>query len=122
MSAPIQGGVPDALPPRRTWDLILTIVLLVLLVPFDFLVSFAGAFMGMASDGCTRATCDYGQMDLGVLTSLLGPTVILLIGVIVCVHRLVRRRLGFVVAILTGVGMIAVWAVGAAVVAGAIRN
>ncbi|THG29527.1 DUF6264 family protein [Naasia lichenicola] len=102
--------------PRKAWDLAIAIVLLVLLLPIDFLISYAGAFLAFASDSCTADTCSTGQLSAGVIVALTGPTVVLLIGLVVAIIRIVRRRLAFWVPIVALAGMIGIWAIGAALV------
>ncbi|MFD1715052.1 DUF6264 family protein [Amnibacterium flavum] len=106
---------------RRTWDLVLSIVLLVVLVGFGAIAAFAGAFLAFASDPCTAQTCDYDLLNAGVLTAMLSPVVIALIAIIVTVLLLVRRRLAFWVPLAAYALITAVWVTAAIVVSSAVE-
>jgi len=58
--------IETSAPPKRPiimWDLVLTIVLLVLMVGTALVVSFLSFFLAFASDPCESAiTCDYDRM------------------------------------------------------------
>lgn len=120
--APAADEAVQADPPRngararRTWDLVLTVVLLALLLPFDFLISYAGAFLAFASDSCTEQTCRTDQLGAGVMVALIGPSIVLLIGIVVAIVRLARNRLAFWTALVALGGMLGIWAIGAAIV------
>ena len=104
-------------PARRTWDVVLSIALLVVLIALALLLGFAGAFLVMASDSCGSGTvCDEAKLSGGVLVAMLGPAVVTLIAIGSVVERLIRARLAFWPP-LVGIGVaLLVWVGGAALV------
>jgi len=100
----------------RGWDVALTIVPLVLLPLLALTASYAGVLLAFASDACGSTTCNTGLMNIGFWTAVISPWVVLVIGVIVAIVRLVRRRLAFWVPLVTVVAVVAVWFVAAALV------
>lgn len=100
----------------RSWDVALTIILLVLLPLLALGASYAGVLLAFAADQCGPSNCDTGLMNIGFWTAVISPWVILLIGVVAAIVRLVRHRLAFWVPLATIVGMAAVWFIAAAFV------
>lgn len=79
--------------PVRAWDVVLTIVLLVLLALVAAFASAIAPWFGMAGDFCR--VCDGDLMTTGMLVSLLSPWVAWLAAVVVGIVLMVRRRLAF---------------------------
>ena len=99
---------------RRTWDVVLTVVLLVVLVGETALVPVGGLLLTMASDPCGAAVrCDEGRIGAGVLVAVLGPVAAGTAGLVGSVVLLARRRLAFWVPITAGVLVPALWVLGA---------
>lgn len=123
MSAYPPPAYPPAADAGRTrrpvvvWDLVTTIVLLVLAAVVGAVLTFAAFFLVFASDPCGASTvCDTGRMGAGFFIALLGPAAITLVTVIVAVVLLILRRRAFwvpIVGILLAAG---VWIGGAALV------
>jgi len=103
-------------PARRGWDLVITVVLLVLLPLAALAGSYAGFFLAFASDACGSVTCDYGVMNVGLWFAVVAPWVVLLLTVVVAIIRLVRHRVAFWVPLAGIVLMGAMWFVAAAIV------
>jgi hypothetical protein len=99
------------------WDLVTTIVLLVVAGAVAVGLTFFAFFLVFASDPCGASTvCDTDRMSAGFFLALLGPGAVTLVAVIVAVVLLVLRRISFwvpIVGILLAVG---VWVGGAALV------
>jgi uncharacterized BrkB/YihY/UPF0761 family membrane protein len=123
---PAPATPPVAVPPAttrrpvRVWDIVVTVVLVVLLGILALFASYFGLFFSMASDGCFDDNCNYDLLTFGVWFAVISPWVLLLITIGVAVTLLIRRRLAFWVplagAALTIVGFfVAVAIVGAAV-------
>ena len=112
-----QPGPSRVRRPVVVWDLVTTIVLLVLAVIIAAVLTFAAFFLVFASDPCGASTvCDTARMGAGFFIALLGPAAITLVTVIVAVVLLVVRRRAFwvpIVGILLAAG---VWIGGAALV------
>lgn len=82
--------------PRRTWDLVLAIVLTVALALLAVVLGFAGAFLVFASDSCgIVGQCSDERLGAGILTAMLGPAVVTVVAIVAVVLRLVRARLAF---------------------------
>lgn len=111
------GAAPPVRPPVRTWDVIVTIVLLVLDLVLSLLVSFAGLFLVMASDPCGARTCSTDLIGIGVLVAVALPWLFLVIGVVVGIVLLVRRRIAFWVPLVAAPLIVASWFIGAAIAA-----
>jgi len=100
----------------RTWDIVLTIVFLVLLPLAALAASYAGLFLAFASDACGVQNCNSDLMNLGLWSAVISPWVVLLIGVVVSIVLLVKRRLAFWVPLAAMALMTALWFVSAAIV------
>lgn len=105
---------------HRGWDIVLSVVLLVVGAAAAGLASVLALFLAFASDSCGSGTCDYDQMNVGFWVALVAPWGVWLLGVVATIMLLVRRRLGFWVP-LVGIALGAVaWVVGAWLVGSAI--
>jgi uncharacterized membrane protein (DUF485 family) len=81
---------------RKTWDLVLTIVLLLLYLVWSLLCAFAGAMLAMASDGCGAASsCDYNVLANAFLIGSFGPVVLALPVLVVAIVLIVLKRIAF---------------------------
>ncbi len=103
-------------PARRGWDLVITVVLLVVLPLAALACSYAGFFLAFASDACGSVRCDYGVMNVGLWFAVIAPWVVLLLSVVVAIIRLVRHRITFWVPLAGIALMAATWFVAAAIV------
>lgn len=106
---------------RRTWDLVLTIVLLVMYLGVTALGSGMSFFLAFAGDSCgASSSCDYDMIGNAVLLALGGvwvPTLFVVGGAIIL---LVKRRIAFwvplvgivlTIAIVIAAFAVATWAV-----------
>lgn len=81
---------------RKTWDLVLTIVLLVVYLGWSLLCAFAGALLAMAGDSCgASSTCDYDVLATAFLVGSFGPVALALPVLIVAIVLVVRKRIAF---------------------------
>ena len=102
---------------RRTWDVVLAIALVVVLVVLAAVLGFAGAFLVMAGDSCgTTVACRTGQLSAGVFVAMLGPAVVAVVAIVSVVERLVRARLAFWPPLVGAVVAVLVWSAGVALV------
>lgn len=113
---------PPALPspakrPLRTWDLVLTIILLVLAGVLAAIMSFFGFFLAMASDPCGVRDCSFDLITTGMFVAVGLPWLFLIITAVVAIVLLVKRRLAFWVPLAGGVLIIASWFIGAFIAA-----
>ena len=93
---------PSGKRPVRTWDVVLTIVLLVLDLALAAIVSFMGLFLAMASDSCGVRDCSTDLIATGMMVAIGLPWVVLVAVVVIAIVLLVMRRLAFWVAIVGG--------------------
>ncbi|WP_431245828.1 hypothetical protein [Leifsonia xyli] len=116
-AAPAPAGAATARRPVIVWDLVTSIVLLVVGVVVAAVLTFAAFFLVFASDPCGSGTaCDTGRMGIGFFIALIGPAAVTLIAVIVAIVLLVLRRISFWVPIVGILLALGVWAGGAALV------
>lgn len=112
---PLSGRSPSRRP-VRVWDVVVTIVLLVLLLVEAMFVSFFGAFLAMASDPCgASVACNTDLIGLGVVFAMGAPWILLLLAAAIAIVLLVRRRVAFWVPLVGGVLVVASWFVGATI-------
>nr|WP_309976156.1 DUF6264 family protein [Agromyces sp. 3263] len=117
MTEAVQPYAASAAPKRPVvmWDLVLTIVLLVVMIGAALLASFFAVFLAFAGDSCGASTvCDYDRMGTGMLIALVGPLVVGLLTLIAAVIVLVLRRIAFWIPIVGIVLVAAVFFGGAA--------
>jgi hypothetical protein len=84
--------VPDR--PRRRWDDVLTVLLMMALVLWCTALGFAGAFDGMLVTACD-GRCDDGLLQTGVLVASLGQVVVALAAISAAALATLWRRLAF---------------------------
>ena len=109
--------------PRRTWDLVLSIVLLVIALGLGLILFLIAPLMFMASDPCgASVACDSGQIAAGVMLAWVGPAVLILAGVITTVILLATGRLAFWVPLAASALAIGVFLLGAAIAVGGVEG
>lgn len=105
-------------PPKRPiimWDLVTTIVLLVVMIGAALLAAFLSFFLAFASDPCgSGITCDYDRMGTGMLIAMIGPLAVGLLTLIAAIVVLVLKRIAFWIPIVGIVLIAAVFIGGAA--------
>lgn len=112
-----------ARPVRRTWDFVLGIAAVVVLLATAAVLGFAGAFLTMASDACGSAVvCATGQLGAGLLVAVFGPALVALLAVVGWVVQLVRARISFWVPLAGLLAAVLIWAAGAALVFAAVPS
>ena len=87
----------------RVWDFLLTTALIVVLAILTALFFFLGIGSSAATVSCEDAAgqCNDQMITLGSQLAVIGTPIVALIGVIVSIVRLVRRRIAFWVPIVT---------------------
>ncbi|WP_438853596.1 hypothetical protein [Agromyces sp. M3QZ16-3] len=125
--APGEGRMSEvvAAPAKRpvvVWDLVLTIVLLVLMAGLAFVLLFFSFFLAFASDSCgASSACDYDRMGTGMLLAMILPIVVAAIALIAAVVVLVLKRIAFWIPIAGMVLMVGAFALGAALTASGVQ-
>ena len=110
--------IETSAPPRRpviVWDLVLTIVLLVVMIGLALLASFFSFFLAFGGDSCgASVTCDTDRIAAGMLVAMIGPLAVALLALIAAVVVLVLRRIAFWIPILGIVLVVGVFVGGVA--------
>ncbi len=118
MTTPPAAAVPVQGPrPVRVWDLVLSIVLLVLSAMLGLLLFVLSPFLVMASDPCGAAVeCNTTQMAFGFELAMFGPAIVIIAGIVATITLLALRKLAFWVPLVASVLAIGIFIVGAAIV------
>jgi hypothetical protein len=122
-SAPAAAPVIPSKPARKVaaWDLILTIVLLLLVLLAGGIAGAAGIFLVFLTDSCgSGANCVEPQLDNGYFIATVGVWIPAVLAVIASIIVLVLKRRAFWIPIVGIVLIVATWAVGYTVLTGAI--
>lgn len=81
---------------RERWDIVLTIILLVLNVGLAALATSLGVMLAFAGDSCgVISTCNYGQMAVGMMFAMVGPWVGFVTVAVFSIVFIVRRKRAF---------------------------
>jgi uncharacterized BrkB/YihY/UPF0761 family membrane protein len=104
---------PPGKRPVRTWDLVVTIILLVLDGVLAAIMSFFGFFLAMAGDSCGARDCNSELIAVGLMVAVALPWLVLILVAIVSIVLLVTRRLAFWVPLVGAALIIASWPIGA---------
>ena len=98
---------------RRTWDLVLTIVLAVLFLAAVVIFSSLGFFVAFAGDSCgASAVCDYDAIGNATIFAIVGPWIPVLPVLILAVILLIKKRIAFWVPIAGGLLSLAALIIG----------
>jgi len=95
------------------WDLVITIVLLVLDGVLAAIMSFFGFFLAMAGDSCGARDCNAAFIAIGLMVAVALPWILLIIVAVASIVLLVKRRIAFWVPLAGAVLIIGSWFVGA---------
>jgi uncharacterized BrkB/YihY/UPF0761 family membrane protein len=121
VATPVVPPLPAAaLKPHRAWDLVLTIILILVGFGAVAVMLFAAVFLVFASDSCGVASCNETQMSLGMGVAIVAPVIVMLGAAIVAIVLLVHRKLAFWVALVGIVGAGLGWGLGAYLVFSAV--
>lgn len=107
---------------RKSWDTILTIVLLVFFLGWVVVCAFAGVLIAFAGDSCGASSeCNTDQIGFAFLLGSGGPVVVGVLVLVVTIVQLVRKRIAFywpVIGAVLAAGVVAVafWLATSAVV------
>jgi uncharacterized membrane protein YqaE (UPF0057 family) len=96
---------------RKTWDTILSIVLLVFFLGWVVLCAFAGVLIAFAGDSCGASSeCNYDQIGAAFMVGTIGPVVVGVLVLVVTIVQLLRKRIAFylpVIGALLAAGVVA---------------
>jgi len=108
--------------PRRTWDLVLTIALLVLYLAGVLLASGSSFLLAFTGDSCgASSVCDFDQIANGIMVVLVGPWIPVIFVLGGAIALLATKRLAFWVPLVGGVLSIAIVIVGWTVAGSAVQ-
>lgn len=111
-SEPDWYGAEPARPPR-TWDFVLTLFLVAIMVVLAVAFAITAFGTGMTNGLCQPDEgCNPQLVQIGQLVSLYAPAPIAFFATIVAIVKLVRRRVAFLAALLGLVLMTAAFAAG----------
>jgi|GEM_PF-1541262 uncharacterized BrkB/YihY/UPF0761 family membrane protein len=105
--------------PVRVWDVIVTIILIVLGIALALVLAVLGSLVVFVSDSCSDS-CNIDQLTAGVYVAVLLPGVLILASSVWAIVRIVRRKVGFWVILLGAAAAILGWMLGAAIAATAV--
>lgn len=118
-AAPYAQGAP-AKPPIIVWDLVVTILLIVIGIPLLLVAGVFSLMMPMASAPCGGdIVCNDTQFTIGWIVAMAAP-LLFIVSAIVAIIAVVRRKLGFWIVLVGGVVTLLVWLGGTMLVVGAV--
>ncbi|BDZ65592.1 hypothetical protein [Agromyces mangrovi Wang et al. 2018] len=91
--------------PVRVWDLVLSIVLVLLLIGVAITGVFIGSLFALGAPSCVNGSC--ALFDVGLNVAIWGPIVVGVLGLAVTVTLLVLRKRAFWVP-LAGIALVAI--------------
>ena len=117
------GTAPTPRRPVIMWDLVLTIVLLVLMTVGGLaLAFFAFLLLAFGGDSCgASSTCDYDVMTTGAFAAIGGVVLVGLVALIGAIVMLVLRRIAFWIPLVGIALMIAAFWIGASISSSGVR-
>ena len=81
---------------RKTWDFILTILLLVVYLGWSLLCAFAGALLATAGSACSAGSeCNLDLLSWAFLIGAFGPAVLAVIVLVFTIVWMVRAHISF---------------------------
>lgn len=104
----------EELKPPRSWDFFLTIFLLFLLLVITAIFIISGFGMGVTTLTCADSseTCNYDVISAGTLLAIIGTSVVTLAGIVTTIVFIARRKLSFLVPLVTCLVAVGVFLVG----------
>ena len=106
------GAEPQT--PPRTWDFLLTVALTLLMIVLTIVLFVSSLSGGLFNAGCSNAAaeCNVDLISIGHQICIWGPAIVAVIAVVWSFVRVLRRRIGFWVALLGLALMLGVFFVG----------
>ncbi|WP_353808973.1 hypothetical protein [Agromyces sp. SYSU T00194] len=116
-SAPADAAAPDGrtrrVRPVRVWDLVLSIVLVLLLIGVAITGVFIGSLFALSAPNCVNGSCDLFTVGLNV--AIWGPIVVGVVCLVATITLLVLRKRAFWVPLAGIAGVAVVVFVGGAI-------
>ena len=98
--------------PPIVWDIVVSVILLLIGAAVSVVITFASLFLVMQSDSCGAVACNLDQFSIGWIVTMVAPTAILLATAVVAIVRMVKRRLAWWFVLIGIAVLLAVWGVG----------
>lgn len=100
--------------PPRSWDFFLTVLLLFVLLVLAAIFLVLGFGLGVTTLTCADSNeeCNYDVISLGSLIVFIGVPVVTLAGIITSVVFIARRKLSFLVALVSVLALVGVFVLG----------
>jgi len=100
--------------PPRTWDFLLTGLVIVLMLIMAVVLALSALSGGIFNAGCSNAAadCNLDLVSIGHQISLWAPSVVALVAIIWSIARVARRRIGVTVALIGLAAMLGVFFLG----------
>jgi uncharacterized BrkB/YihY/UPF0761 family membrane protein len=94
------GAEPQT--PPRTWDFLLTVMLIVFMLVLVVVLFFTALSGGIFNAGCSNsaADCNLDLVSIGHQICIWAPAVVAIVAIVASIVRVLRRRIGFWVALL----------------------
>jgi len=98
----------------RGWDFFLTVFLIFVLLVLTAIFLFLGLGLSISSLGCADSTeaCNDPVISVGTLVATLGTAVVALAGIITSVVFIARRKVAFVVPLLSCAAVVGLFLLG----------
>ena len=109
--------VPRDRPPR-SWDFFLTVFLIFVLLVLTVIFVFYGFTYGLQTLTCSDSdlACNYDFISFGSLVVIVGVPFVALVGIILSIVWIARRKLSFPVALLSALLVVGVFILGSYIV------
>jgi hypothetical protein len=111
LAGPTPAG-PGAKPPPAKWDVALSAVLVIISTAGWIAAAGSELFVLAFTDYCPAETCDAHRASLSIAVALLAAAAFIVIGAVLAIVRIIRRRLGWPFAVATLVLSVAAEALG----------
>lgn len=116
-------SVAPARRPVIVWDLVLTIVLLVLMAGLGFVLFFFSFFLAFASDSCgASSTCDTDLIATGMIVAMIVPIGVGVLALVAAIVVLVLKRIAFWIPIVGMALMVGGFVLGAAIAGSGVQS
>jgi Family of unknown function (DUF6264) len=105
---------PGAPRPPRTWDFLLTLLLIIVSLVLSVAFAFAAIGFGVTSQACSAAAtnCSETRVQIGQLICSFAPPAIALAAIVWSIVRVLRRKIAFVVMLVGLVAMSGAFLIG----------
>jgi hypothetical protein len=104
----------DPARPPRGWDFFLSVFLIFILLVLTGIFVVAGFGMGLTTITCADSaeSCNYDFISIGTLLSIVGTSLVAVIGIITSVVFIARRRVSFVIPLVSCLVVVGLFFIG----------